>query len=153
MQNRSDDLNRQGFSHKGIYTFDLLFAVLVVLVMFYFAVSTATEFNRELSTTHSEYEGRHKAFLVSEQIVSRDIAVSDTQTYQNYIDTAKLSRINTTKYLREFRINAMNVSTSFSDSVSGGTSDSSNIYCYRRIILVQDILSYPGTLRVCIQQD
>ena len=151
MKNHSDDSDRKGSSHKGIYTFDLLFAVLVVLIMFYFAVSTAAEVNKELSVTHSEYDGRHKAFLISEQIVSRDIAVSDTQTHQNYIDPAKLSQINTTRYLQDFRIDAMNISTSFSDPVSGGESVSSNIYCYRRIVLVQDILSYPGVLRVCIQ--
>jgi len=151
MQNLLDDSAGPQPTHKGIYTFDLLFAVLVVLIMFYFAASTAMEFSKELAYTHSENEGRHKAFLVSEQIVSRDIAVSDTQTHQNYIDPAKLSRINTTKYLQEFRINTISISTSFSDSVSGGESASSNIYCYKRIVLVRDILSYPGTLRVCIQ--
>jgi hypothetical protein len=153
MWNHSDDLDKQEFSHKGIYTFDLLFAVLIILIMFYFAVSTAMEFSRELSSAHLENEGRHKAFLISENIISRDISVSDIQSHQNYVDPAKLSRINTTKYLQDFRINAMNVSTSFSDSISEGTSGSPNTYCYRRIVLVRDILSYPGTLRVCIQRD
>ena len=151
MQNLLDDSAGPQPTHKGIYTFDLLFAVLIVLIMFYFAASTAMEFSKELAHTHSENDGRHKAFLISEKMISRDMAVSDTQSYQNYLDPAKLGNINTTKIMREFEISAIDIRASFSDPISGGTFSPSSKYCYNRVVLVGGILPYPGTIRVCVQ--
>ena len=151
MKNQLDNTNGLRPAHRGIYTFDLLFAVLIVLIMFYFAASTAMEFSKELSYAHSDYEGRHKAFLISERIISRDITISDTQSYQNYVDLAKLGNINMTEIMQDFRILTIDIHTPFSDPVSGGIFSPSNKYCYNRIVLVSGVLPYPGRMRVCIQ--
>jgi len=140
---------------KGIYTFDLLFAILVVLLMFYFATIIITEFRDAISLEAKEFSGQTKAFLISEKLITRDLAISDTQTYQNYIDSGKMNLINTTKYLTDFEISSINVTLLFSNSpnhISEGQFDKTNTYCYTRIVLVSGLISNnPGIIRACIQ--
>ena len=146
-------LNRsKGNTKKGIYTFDLLFAVLVIFIIFYIEMLILTEINDKLISDNKEFAGKTKAFLISEKLITRDLVYSDTQSYQNYLDPNKLSNTNITKYLKDFRISAINISSSFSTAISEGNFNKPNTYCYTRIVLVRGILSdYPGRLSVCIQ--
>lgn len=141
--------------HKGIYTFDLLFAVLIVLLMFYFATIAISEFRDELFLMNSEFSGKTKAFLVSEKLISRELAFSNTQTYQNYIEPERINLINTTKYLADFKISSINVTLLSPNStiyVSEGKFNKPNTFCYNRIVLVKGrILDSPGIIQICVQ--
>ena len=173
MRTYSDDSAREAHARHGqlrhckrggIYTFDLLFAVLVVVIMFYFAMLIAVEFRRELADTHDEFSGSTKAFLISEKIITRDAVFSDSgllsrahTSYQNVVDPSKIAAISPSDYIQRFRISGINISVSsqyFSSSVSEGNITGPNIYCYTRIVLVSKTAltpSAPGALRICMQ--
>lgn len=139
-------------SCKGIYTFDLLVAVLTLLIMFYFGTIYSAEFRDGIHLISSEFSGKSKAFLISEKLITRDIAFSNTQTYQNYVDPGLWQKINTTKYLQDFELNAINITSSFSASASEGIFVDGDIFCYTRIVLVKELLSNKlRTIKVCIQ--
>ena len=117
--------------HKGIYTFDLLFAILVVLIMFYFATIAISEFRNEIFLVNNEFSGKTKAFLVSEKLISRELAFSNTQTYQNYIEPERINLINTTKYLADFKISSINVTLLVSNSTIYAAEGSFNKTTYK----------------------
>jgi hypothetical protein len=139
----------------GVYTFDLLFAVLIVLIMFYFATVATVEFQNSIFSTYNEFRGSNKVFLISEKIITRDITIFDSKnSYQNYIDPAKWVGINSTEYIQDFKISGINISSSFSNSISEGSFNKSNTYCFTRIVLVKGLLiDSPGVVRICLQDN
>jgi len=149
MKTHSDDK-----SCKGVYSFDLLIAILILLLMFYFSLITITKFRDEIQITFSEFDGKSKAFLISEKLISRDLALSDIQTYQNLVLPHKLPILNATKYIQDFELDSINITLRYADvtaSISEASSTSSNIYCYNRIVLVKsEATESPGIVRVCI---
>jgi hypothetical protein len=140
--------------YNGVYSFDLLIAILIVLLMFYFSLVVITKFRDEIQFTFSEFNGKEKAFLISEKLVSRDLSLSDIQTYQNLVLPHKLPILNTTKYIQDFGLDSINITLRYAGtitSISEAISTSSNIYCYNRIVLVKfEATESPGIVRVCI---
>ena len=149
MKTHSDDKR-----YKGVYSFDLLVAILILLLMFYFSLVAITKFRDEIQFTFSEFDGKAKSFLISEKLVSRDLALSDVQTHQNLVSPSKLPSLNTTKYIQDFELDSINITLKYAGtvaSISEANSTSFNIYCYNRIVLVKsEAAESPGIVRVCV---
>ncbi|MEM2974074.1 MAG: hypothetical protein QW112_00385 [Candidatus Micrarchaeia archaeon] len=133
----------------GIYTFDLLLAVLIVLLIFHFGVMVVSAIADDILIKYKELRGDSKAFLLSEKII-RDMSSSKFRTSQNIVDSNKWTTLNVTEYTQNFKIGAMRLDSSFSEPIiNGNLNTDTDIYCYTRLILLGSSRR-PGIMRVCI---
>lgn len=137
---------------RGFITFDMIFAVIVVLFMLYIHLSIS---NRIIGAEGYEYANAKKKFellLLSEKLVKLDLAQIDGPL----IHTHKLSNIpsNLSAYQSDFETSYLSVSlqTATGSSVTEIGNNTPNKYCIRRVILSIDASRSPeiGALDVCI---
>jgi hypothetical protein len=145
-------LSNDNIAERGFITFDMIFAVIVVLFMLYVYLSIS---NSIVGMEKYEYTNAKKKFellLLSEKLVKLDLAQIDGPL----IHTHKLSDIpsDLSAYQSDFEASYLSVSlqTATNSKVTEIGNNTPNKYCIRRIILSIDTSRNTeiGTLDVCI---
>ena len=133
---------------KGMFSFDLLLAVLTILFILVLGSYFVSLIDFSLDNQLSAKDKQTKLLLISNKLIRRDLVVRDSSSfYVNNIDPNKLQDIVSHEFINYHNLSYFSILLN-SNEFSAGQNNSENKYCIRRIVLVDGEVGY---VDVCMQ--